>query len=336
MDIPIQDQRNMLRMHGLVSSNWLAIGVSIIFGYLYVNVIYNAFGADHWLDLRAYESVFNDPYYHYAQLNRSWISWVRDEPLWYEAVLAARSATWTYTETINFISIVSTIIISFVIFKLANNKIWPILFLINPSTIDLVIAQVRSAFALAVLMIALLNLPWWIRILLLITAGTIHTSMYLFGVLYLFIMLYSKISNKYVFLKSKPILISSALFIAFVVSFAAPVVLGAIGDRRVNIETDALGLLFSFTWLTFVVSYYAVGKSDDFLFPHFFYTICTLIGLFSIFSDAYGSRYIAVAIPFLIIMIARQEVKPRRWLLLQYTSIMLIYYYFYLWQAGVI
>jgi hypothetical protein len=331
-----QDRQDIYRAPRLISAHLLAISACIIFSICYVNGIYDAFGADHWLDLRAYESVFNDPYYHYAQLNRSWISWIRDEPLWYETVLAARAASWTYTETINILSVVSAALISYMVYRLCNKKLWPLIMMINPSTIDFLIAQVRSALAFSVLMIIFLNPPWWIRILVIVTAGTIHTSMYLFGALYVLIMLYSRYVPKYHFLKYKVFIVTAAATIAFIVSFAAPYILGAIGDRRVNIDTDALGVLFSLAWLSFVVSYYAIAKYDEQIFPHFFYTICAFIGLFSIFTDAYGSRYIAVALPFLIIMIARQQGAQRRWLLIQYCAAISAYFYYYLSQAGVI
>jgi EpsG family len=336
MNRAIQDPRDIYRAPRLISAHLLAMSVCIIFSICYVNGIYDAFGADHWFDLRTYESVFNDPYYHYAQLNRSWISWIRDEPLWYETVLAARAASWTYTETINFISIVSAALISYIIYRLCNNKLWPLILMINPSTIDLLIAQVRSALAFSVLMIVFLNPPWWIRLLIIVMAGTIHTSMYLFGALYIFILIYGRYASKYQFLKSTVFLITAAALVAFMISFAAPYILGAIGDRRVNIATDALGFLFSLAWLGFVVSYYAIAKFDEQIFPHFFYSICAFIGLFSIFTDAYGSRYIAVALPFLIVMIARQRGAQQRWLLIQYCATMSVYYYYYLWQAGVI
>lgn len=336
MQNSIQVRRGKYWVPWLVSSNLLAISACIFFGFLYVNVIYSAFSPDHWLDLRVYEEVFNDPYYHYAQLNRTWVSWIKDEPLWYEAVLAARSATWTYTETINFISVISISIISYVIYRLVNNKLWPLILLINPSTIDLIIAQVRSALAFSIFLISFLNPPWIVRIILIVCAGTIHTSMYLFGSIYIFISLYQEYGKSISVLNYKLSIILCSLIIAFIVSIAAPLILGAIGDRRVIIETEVLGILFSLTWLSLAISYYLISKFDSFIFPHFFYSICVLIGLFSIFTGSYGSRYIAVAIPFLIIMIARQPVIQRNFLLSHYAIVMAAYYYFYLTQAGVL
>lgn len=319
-----------------LSSQVLIGAFCLAFGYLYISVIYNALPVEHWLDLRTYETLFNDPYYHYAQLNRSWLSWLKDEPLWYETVVAFRDSAWTYTETINAISIFSCALTTYIIYKSAGSKIWPVLLLINPSTIDLFIAQVRSALALSLLLIVLLRPPWAVRLLLIVIAGTIHTSMYLFGGLYVFISLYAYAMAKKEFLRSKISILAASSIVAFIISVAAPIVLGAIGDRRVSIETDAIGILFSITWFTFIVTYYLWAKLDEFLFPHFFFTICTLIGVFSIFSEVYGSRYIAVAVPMLVVMIARQA-KPFRFVLLaQYCAVMLVYFYFYLQQAGVL
>jgi hypothetical protein len=331
-----QVQRGKYWVPWLISYDLLAISACIFFGFLYVNVIYNAFSPDHWLDLRVYENVFNDPYYHYAQLNRTWLSWIKDEPLWYETVLALRSTAWTYAETINLLSIIAISIISYVIYRLSHKKLWTLVLLLNPSTIDLVIAQVRSAFALSILILVFLRPPWILRILLIIAAGTVHTSMYLFGAIYIFLCFYEQNSMRYKFLEYKILHFIISLSIALLISFAIPFVLGAIGDRRVSIKAEVVGVLFSLSWLTILINYYVFSKFDSNIFPGFFYSICVFLGFFSIFTETYGSRYIAVAIPFLVVIIARQPKIPQRVLLLHYGAVIAIYYYFYLIQANLL
>jgi hypothetical protein len=172
--------------------------------------------------------------------------------------------------------------------------------------------------------------------MLIITAGTVHTSMYLFGSIYIFLCFYEHYSKRYKFLEYKIFHFVTSLVIAVLVSFAIPFVLGAIGDRRVSINAEVVGVLFSLSWLTILINYYAFSKFDSNIFPGFFYSICVFLGLFSVFAETYGSRYIAVAIPFLVVIIARQPKVPQRGLLLHYGAVIAIYYYFYLIQTNLL
>ena len=115
------------------------------------------------------------------------------EILWYVILIQIPIFFADINLGLEFISFISLVVYSYFTFKNSNIFFSSIL-LLNPIFIDLIMSQIRIAFAFALLLIAysLRKQYWFISLLLLISSFMIHTATYLLVFVYFFISLISK------------------------------------------------------------------------------------------------------------------------------------------------
>ncbi len=177
-----------------------------------------------------------------------------------------------------------------------------LLFLFNPLLVDFFMSQHRNALAFTLLLWAIIVGPRHTLMFLVIAIISvfIHTSSILiFPVYYLGWLL----AKKYKGVNFK--LYTSFLAFSFAITVVAgkALVLTYFGDRRADIDGDAVSLLYSFFWfllLPMLLFFYHGNKTAFFSFVVFNLVIFIL---FTIVGD-YSSRFLVIQYPFLLIALA--------------------------------
>jgi hypothetical protein len=233
------------------------------------------------------------------------------------------------------ISAISLFIYTFIILKETNNFYYLIL-LFNPMFIQLIMDQVRIAFAFSLFLLAyeliMTNKFKIIAYLIIIISPLIHTAMII--IISVFLLIYS--FNKYFYnIKVYYIwAIITALFISLFLKFGADIILTSIGDKRVNYSEviNANSIKYSIFW--FVLSVYifisanTVKKEENNII--IFSLIMMCIFFFSSMMNAYGQRYVAISIPLIIISVSFLPKKKQLYGFAMIFVYMLLQFYYWI------
>jgi len=253
------------------------------------------------------------------------------EILWYIILIQIPIFFADINLGLEFISFISLVVYSYFTFKNSNIFFSSIL-LLNPIFIDLIMSQIRIAFAFALLLIAysLRKQYWFISLLLLISSFMIHTATYLLVFVYFFISLISKkIQNEN---KLHGLMLISPIFYVFFIRFLLLPLLDFFRDAgRVDYFTggvDTSSLLFSSIYLFFALLIAFLPKKNDSKVSseatNYIIFMCSLFFGLSL-AQMYGSRFVAISFPFLIIAINNLQFQGRLLLLSLLFSYQLIY-----------
>ena len=232
------------------------------------------------------------------------IAWLLSEPIWKYIVLAIGNNFHDYRLALYLISIIITFLYAIFLFKRVEYYIGMI-FLFNPMFIDLVMAQVRSALAFALLLWAYdLSSKRWSSIVA-IVAFLIHASMPLFIVIYF---LLSKLNEKFVPKKFYLISIISALLFALFMKYGVDILLSLIGDRHANYDKIITGASISYSIVWFimigvVVATFATFNNEKDRVIVGYAIVMTSFFFFSSILGNFAQRYVALTMPLIIISI---------------------------------
>lgn len=237
------------------------------------------------------------------------ISILFSEVLWkYLIIYLATIFKDPYTG-IYLISVTSLFIYTFLVLKKTNNYFLLIL-LFNPIFIQLIMDQVRIAFAFALFLLGyelLVNNK--LKILaftIIIITPLIHTAMLIiiavFCYIYFFNNYFKNIKLYYLWA------IITALILSLFLKFGADILLTSVGDKRANYAQiiDANSIKYSLFW--FIISIYifisstTIKKEENNII--IFSLIMMCIFFFSSMMNAYGQRYVAISIPLIVISIS--------------------------------
>ncbi len=154
------------------------------------------------------------------------------EVLWNELILALHGVTGDSATSLRIISFF--ILFTFCLFLLRKvDFIYALLFLINPSVIDVAMSGIRNGLAWSLILIALWGRSKIIKVCLFVVALFIHSSALVLVVLYYL----TRTAAHYV--KERTLLfigLISGAGIGFALTVLNEIVLGAIGDRRSGAE----------------------------------------------------------------------------------------------------
>jgi len=213
---------------------------------------------------------------------------------------------WIIVSVISFISL---FIYTYIVLKKTNNYFLLIL-LFNPMFIELIMGQIRIAFAFALFLIAYeLLISNRLKILsysLIIIIPLIHTAMLIiiavFSYIYFFNSYFKNIKYYYIWA------IISALLLSLLLKYGADILLLNVGDKRANYSQiiEASSIKYSFFWfilsiLVFMFSTTIRKEENNIII---FSLIMMSIFFFSSLIGAYGQRYVAIAIPLILICIS--------------------------------
>jgi len=298
----------------MIKNNYLNYLLSFLYAIVFVYVI-------PWIEI--YGSELTDVYFY---INRilylkgggdegiyTGIAWLFTEPLWKEIILfIGNSIDGNSFEDIRPAIYLMSFIIMFFYASFLIRRVEfyvAMVLLINPMVVDLVMSQMRIAFAFIFVFIAYglyeqNNNRKVVPILLLAIAFFIHMSMVVFyGFYYFLYWLNKRVEDKKYYL----IAIFAALFVALFMKYGSNLILMAIGDRHANYDKiiDSSPLTYTFAWVVigFILATFAefqdpknrvvVGYSIAIMFFFFFSSIL----------GAYAVRYVTVSFPFILISI---------------------------------
>ena len=326
-------------MKPLIKNNTLILFFSIFFSYVFVfevpwsNIVYFV-DIDFYLErigvllLSGIEGAVTKDY--------TGVGLLSSELLWYLILLQIPIFFTDFNLGLELISFISLLIYSYFTFKNSNLFLSSIL-LYNPIFIDLIMSQIRIAFAFALLIIAysLRKQYWFISLLLLISSSLIHTATYFLFFVYIFISLISKKIQNENKLHSL-MLITPTFFVLFIKFLLLPLLDFFRDTGRVGYfigEVDSSTLLFSSIYLFFALLIAFLPKRNDskvhFDATNYIIFMCSLFFSLSL-VQMYGSRFVAISFPFLIIAINNLKLNGRLILYSLLFSYQLIYIYYWL------
>jgi hypothetical protein len=231
-------------------------------------------------------------------------SWLLSEPLWKYIIIGIGFTFDDYRLALYLISILIVFLYSLFLFKRVSYPIAMIL-LFNPMFIDLVMAQVRSALAFSLLLLAydLRSKKW--SIIVTIISILIHASMPLFILIYFLLYKLNKsVSPKKYYL----ITIVTALLFAIFMKYGVNILLTILGDRHAGYENTIVGasLSYSIVWFAiglFVATFATFENENDRIIAGYAITMTSFF-FFSSLLGNFAQRYVALTIPLIIISIS--------------------------------
>jgi hypothetical protein len=169
--------------------------------------------------------------------------------------------------------------------------------LLNPLMIDLFNGQVRSALAVALLILAVLSNSKFFKALLAGCAIFVHIASLIFIPLFLFCLYLSKKGNLKPFW-SKVIAASVGMFLAVGIVYGREVLLLAVSDRRLERDEGTSSLLYALPWLA-IASLILVGNIKRDLHRWIPLLGIASISLFFAMTvlGVYSSRFLAIGLP---------------------------------------
>jgi hypothetical protein len=231
------------------------------------------------------------------------LSWLINEPIWKYIIIQIGYIFDDYRFALYLLSIFITFLYSIFLFKRVDYYIGMI-FLFNPMFISLVMAQIRSALAFSLLLLAydLRSKKW--TILIAIVASLIHTSMPIFILIYL---LLEKLNKMVASKKYYLITIFTAFFIAIFMRYGIDILLTLIGDRRAGYDAVIKGasLSYSIVWFAIglIIATFATFENEKERIIAGYAITMTSFFFFSSLMGNFAQRYVALTMPLIIISI---------------------------------
>jgi len=327
----------------MITNNYLNYLLSFFYAILFVYII-------PWVEI--FGSELTDVYFYIDRIIYlkgggdeavyTGIAWFFTEPLWKEIIIAVGNnfdgnTFEDFRPVIYGFSFIIMFTYASFIFRRLEFYVAMIL-LLNPITVDLVLAQIRIAFAFVFVFIAYEIYERndnckIVPLFLLIAAFLIHMSMILFyGFYYLLYWLNERVEDKKYYL----IAIGAALFLALFMKYGSNAILLAIGDRHADYDKiiDASPVTRTFAWaiIGFILATFAefkdpknrviVGYSITIMFFYFF---SSALGV-------YATRYLAVTMLFILISIGYlpKHIKQGTYLLFFFYTLLQFKYQLFL------
>ena len=231
----------------------------------------------------------------------------RSESLWSLILYWLGASGFSVEQALTFISFIC--LFSIVIFVISKvNFAVGAIFLLNPLVVDFVIAQQRSALALAGFLAFFVIKKHWLKYIVVASTPFIHTAFVLLFVGHYLARALAKLrfAERASFNRIFHLLVT--LFAALVILMSKDIVLGILGDRRAEGLGGSQSFMYSIFWaaLAVYIAFFGRVRSD---WLSNFALLFTSLFLVAVFLDTYSSRYLVFALPFLIIALASLPFK---------------------------
>lgn len=236
------------------------------------------------------------------------IQWLLREPIWKWIIIFLGDTFTDHRLALYLISFITVFIYTSFLLKRVEFYIAMIL-LINPMMVDLFLAQLRSAFAFSLVLIAYdlaskESVSKYFPIVILIIAAFIHASMPIFYAFYFLLYHFnSRIKDyKYYFIS-----LVFGVVLAIFMKYGFGIILTILDDRHAGFDKYIAGssVAYSISWAIIAV---IIGTFGDFSDKAKRVTVAYAIMIMSFFFfssvlDIFASRYVALIMPFIIIAI---------------------------------
>jgi hypothetical protein len=259
------------------------------------------------------------------------LEYLSHEPIWGHIQELIGEFFYDPIDGLQLISFFSIFIYSFFLFRRIN-LLLASTFLFNPMVVDLVMAQVRSAFAVALLLIALMIKNRLFGLIMLIMVSMIHSVVFIIFIVYTLANYLESNENRF----SHKQLGLAALFFAIIISvvFGAgrEEVLGAVGDRRADIEESTSSISYLSYWMLLAVVMPFIprhnNKFKEYWIEYYSIIMLALPFLMAIFG-ANGARFIPLSFPIFLYSLSIYTTQTKKLLITSLFIYQLIQYFYW-------
>lgn len=259
---------------------------------------------------------------------------VFNEPLWWWLLKVNNDYLgFTPTGSVTFISFLS--LSFYLIFIVRHLPYWlAFVILFNPMFIDLVISQIRIAFAFSLVLIALFSTSDKLKFVVAFLSIFIHTAMVVVLLFCAIVFIVNQLSkDKHYFL----LCIVSSFLVALLLSKGLLFFLEFVGDRRAELYAEnsmASSISYSVFWLLIALALVVLPLNNlelkyNRLFLGYTVFVCCLFFFGTIF-DLYVQRYLAISLPFVFLSVYMLKGWYKVFvlnLILLYQMILLLYWF---------
>lgn len=312
------------------------LAYALLFGIVYVLIPWDTILPGHFPDRLNYIGIVNNirfgetELYSIQQFNYlEGFKFLFHEPVWYETIKALSLIFDDDNLVLQLISYFSIVVYALFIFQRVNIFLGS-LFLLNPLILDLVISQIRNAFALALILLACLIRRRSIAIIFQIVSMFVHSA---------------SIPIIFVFWIAKRVTVKSwnrrvmgftaffiGLFVAFILAVPRQYILGWADDSRAIYDAGSSSLLYMMYWILMVVYLIFTPSRSPKQMEDSEYVGISLVAtafFLSVFS-VYGVRFISLSIPFLLVGISYRSYQKQLELYSTFILYQVILYLFWL------
>ena len=312
----------------MISKNYNVWILSFLFAFTFVFII-------SWIDIKGHD--FEDivqyirrmVYLHAGGKEEEYtgILWITSEPLWKFIIMQLANVCDDYRWAMYLVSFISIGLHATFLFRRIP-VIVAVVFLINPMTVDLMMAQVRIALAFGLVLVAYDLKSKKLAILLMFSALLIHASMPIFiGMYYILFELNKRIEAKKLYLTALAMGILMAVFMKYGVNS----ILSAIGDRHADYANDSVvsTVSYSIIWILIsglIATFSSFENEEDRLLATYVIVFMSFF-FFASTMGVFGKRYVSVS---MVIIVASLSTLPKH--IKEGTYVLLFMYNIYLFK----
>jgi hypothetical protein len=174
--------------------------------------------------------------------------------------------------------------------------------LLNPILVDFAISQLRMALAATLLLVAFHARSTIWRVSLALTAVFLHTASSIFIAIYfLSAWVARRVAERRLGKKeATAMLLLFGLAIVLAIGPARSLILGYLGDRRMDYEADSQSLLYVAFWMIFLMLQLMQPKEYFLDRANTYSVVIISVFVFSTLAGVYGSRFVAAAFSLVI------------------------------------
>jgi hypothetical protein len=332
---------------------FVTLALAIIFSITFVNLPFDGQFRREFVDLDVYKSLFghnSDENILSSYDGASLLDYFTNEYLWNFVIINLRNILGSSDSALACISIFCCAIY-FLAMSRMSNIYHAVIVMFHPIMILFIMSQLRSAFAISLVYLALVELQFWKKayleednststsfwiwtiiasqVILLLSSCFVHSSM----AIILFSLLVSVVSSwltKNQHCKTALLIVSILILsIVFSISLLRYQLLSAIGDRRAIYQDGSSGTLEILAWIPFVIyGYFRFSKTlIDPLWT--FSIICVAVFLLSSLLGMMSSRFLLFAFPAIIYSIYSLQ-KDRILLFTWFYSLQFLYIFYHI------
>lgn len=312
----------------MIQKNYNIWILSFLFAFTFVFII-------SWIDIKGHD--FEDivqyirrmVYLHAGgkEAVYSGVLWVTSEPLWKFIIIQLGNIFDDYRLAMYLVSFISLGLHGTFLFRRVPIIVAFIL-LVNPMTVDLMLAQVRIALAFGLVLVAYDLKSKKVSMLLIIAAILIHASMPIFlGMYYILYELNKRVEAKKLYL----IALGMGLLMALFMKYGMNSILSAIGDRHADYANGTVVSTISYSMIWILVSgliatFSSFENQEERLLATYVIVFMSFF-FFASTMGVFGKRYVAVT---MVVIIASIATLPKH--IKEGTYVLLFAYNIYLFK----
>jgi hypothetical protein len=261
------------------------------------------------------------------------LQYLSNEPVWGYILTLIGDYFYNPLEGLQLISFFSIFIFSFFLFERVNLLLAAV-FLFNPMIVDLINAQIRSAFAMALLLVALMIKNRLLSIVILIVTSMIHSVTYIIFMVYIIANFIDSYKNRFTHKQLGMIALFVGVILSVILGAGKDNILSSVGDRRVN---ENVGTGSSIAYLTYWILLSLVmpfipknNKLSKESWTEYYAIIMLMLPFLMAIFGTNGTRFIPLSFPFFLYAISTYVVRKKIWLigsLFFYQIIQYLYWY---------